>query len=528
MQHGGGKNAPSTMGGRGSLPALRWLGAMGAAVTLGVLAFGAAVLLDARRDAWDQAERASANLALALERDIARNLAVYDLSIQGTIAALREPGLEQASPEVRHRALFDRTTGAEYLGSLLVLDPNGDVLASSTSLTPPALNLADRDYFRVHQERPNAGLFVSRPFRSRLRGGDASMAISRRVDGPDGQFGGVIVGSLRLAYLQDLFGRLDLGPRGGVTLFRTDGRIMARHPYREAEIDRDLSGATTFQRFMTAPSGTFVGRGALDGVRRLYSFRHVDGLPLLLSVAVSVDAVFSAWWSKAVAIGGMLVVLCSAMVALCLLFRREMLNRLAAEEALTEAAHKLELAANTDGLTGLSNRRRFDEALQTEWRRSARERTPLSLLLLDVDRFKAFNDRYGHQAGDDCLRAVAAAVGACARRPGDLAARYGGEELAMVLPGTDEEGAAHLAELVRSAVEALGLQHEDNGECGGVVTVSVGCATLSPQPISSPDTASRTLLKEADRMLYEAKRGGRNRVAALAREPDPALHVHPA
>ncbi|HYF60117.1 MAG TPA: diguanylate cyclase [Burkholderiaceae bacterium] len=160
-----------------------------------------------------------------------------------------------------------------------------------------------------------------------------------------------------------------------------------------------------------------------------------------------------------------------------------------------------------DGLTGVANRRHFDERLAVDWRRAQRERTPLSLMLVDVDQFKLYNDRYGHQAGDDCLRRVAALASAEIRRPGDLLARYGGEEFAMLLPDTPAEGAARLAARLVERVFAEGLVHETS-RVAPVVTVSVGAATARPS-IEGGDV--ERLVRLADRRLYEAKLSGRNR-----------------
>ena len=189
---------------------------------------------------------------------------------------------------------------------------------------------------------------------------------------------------------------------------------------------------------------------------------------------------------------------------------RDVSKRKEAELELEAATAELARLAAIDALTGLANRRLFDAQLEQEWRRAAREETPLSLLLLDVDNFKRFNDRYGHPAGDACLRQVAAAVGGTIHRPGDLAARYGGEELAVLLPGTDQFGAVVLAERLRAAIERLGIPHEGNPRCGGVVTASVGAATIVPAGQNTGD--GTTLLAQADAALYEAKRAGRNRV----------------
>jgi diguanylate cyclase (GGDEF)-like protein len=173
-------------------------------------------------------------------------------------------------------------------------------------------------------------------------------------------------------------------------------------------------------------------------------------------------------------------------------------------------ALRLEEQARTDSLTGLANRRRFDDAIQAEWSRSARDCIPISLILLDVDHFKRFNDQYGHQAGDECLRAVAAAIRNAIRRPGDIAARYGGEEFAVILPATDRDAGARVAEQVRAAIEALSLPHAENAGVG-VVTASLGLATMLPVACAE-SPGPMNLIAAADAVLYAAKSGGRNRV----------------
>ena len=171
---------------------------------------------------------------------------------------------------------------------------------------------------------------------------------------------------------------------------------------------------------------------------------------------------------------------------------------------------RLSALALTDGLTGLLNRRSFDEALAREWKRAVRHGSEISLLFLDLDHFKRFNDRYGHQAGDDCLCAVAAAVSGAVRAT-DRVARYGGEEIAVILPSTSTAGAAEAAEKVRSAIEALRLPHEGNPEGGGWLTVSVGVATALARHGGTMRMPA-SLLQSADNAMYKAKHEGRNRV----------------
>lgn len=164
----------------------------------------------------------------------------------------------------------------------------------------------------------------------------------------------------------------------------------------------------------------------------------------------------------------------------------------------------LEELATVDSLTGLANRRRFDVFIQHEWQRAQRSHQPLSLLLVDADRFKLFNDRYGHLAGDESLRRIADVLRQATHRASDLAARYGGEEFAVVLANTDLPGAMTVAEGIRERVQSLGIPHADAPE--GVVTVSAGVATRSAEQ------SVMQWIGAADRALYEAKRAGRNRV----------------
>ncbi len=173
---------------------------------------------------------------------------------------------------------------------------------------------------------------------------------------------------------------------------------------------------------------------------------------------------------------------------------------------LASANRELEKLSRQDGLTGIANRRYFDSYLLTEVRRALREKAPVSLILSDVDHFKAFNDCYGHQAGDDCLRRVAAALSSAGRRPADLAARYGGEEFAMVLPGTVLEGAVDVAKAVSRVIGGLAIPHARSA-VDKSVTLSQGIVSLVPEK----ESASEDLIQHADQALYQAKQQGRNR-----------------
>jgi diguanylate cyclase (GGDEF)-like protein/PAS domain S-box-containing protein len=182
-----------------------------------------------------------------------------------------------------------------------------------------------------------------------------------------------------------------------------------------------------------------------------------------------------------------------------------------ANAMLAKANASLRELAHVDGLTGLSNRRYFDVTLKREFRRARREEISLGLLLLDIDNFKAFNDLYGHLGGDDCLRRVGQCIKGSIRRPGDSVARYGGEEIAVLLPATDMDGAVTVAEQIRGDVEHLRITHA--GSERGFVTVSAGASTTLPARSAIEPSA---LIKAADVALYQAKAAGRNRVGYCA------------
>lgn len=195
---------------------------------------------------------------------------------------------------------------------------------------------------------------------------------------------------------------------------------------------------------------------------------------------------------------------------------RAMYRLVKMQRALVKLADQLNMAnlelqrlSMTDGLTGIANRRMFDQSLAREWRRCIRLKKPMSIVLLDVDSFKKYNDRYGHQAGDDCLKAIAGELARSAPRPADLVARYGGEEFVMTLGETDESGALWVANRLRQHVAGLKMPHEDSNHT--YVTVSCGVSSVLP----SRDLSVDTLVKSADNALYLAKKQGRNTVVYL-------------
>jgi diguanylate cyclase (GGDEF)-like protein len=199
---------------------------------------------------------------------------------------------------------------------------------------------------------------------------------------------------------------------------------------------------------------------------------------------------------------------CFLCVALILLYsvNSALKERDRLQEAVTAAFYEADANAGLDHLTGLANRRSFDKQLSREWQRAYRERLNLSLLMIDVDRFKLYNDHYGHPSGDECLRKVASILAQSALRATDVVARYGGEEFAILLPGVSLNMATLLAERIRQSIVETHLPHAADPQC--IVTISAGVAGMQP----SNDIEMATLVERADRALYEAKDRGRDRV----------------
>ncbi|WP_267353389.1 sensor domain-containing diguanylate cyclase [Methylobacterium sp. GC_Met_3] len=481
---------------------------LGVLAPVGMVAVTGLMLADLRRDAWDRTEQTSRNLLQVLERDIARNAELYDLSLQATVENLAAPGLAQADPQMRQLILFDRAATARDLGVMLVIDAQGNVTDDIGAVPPRAGNYADREYFKNHQAHDGLGLQVGRPIVSRLTG-ERMLPFSRRINRPDGRFGGVVLGTVKLSYFEHLFREIDLGPGGAINLYGADGTRIMRYPFREADIGANIAQAPTFRRFVRERQGSFVGTSARDGVERFYTFAPIGTLPLILNVALSSRDVEAAWLTKAVTIGGITLVLCGLTIVLSLLFGRELRRREAMQEELAALSR-------TDALTGLPNRRWFEDRFAQAIETARRDGRPLSLLIVDADHFKRYNDRYGHPVGDAILKALARRLAASVHRPEDLVSRIGGEEFAFLLPETDGAGAARIADKVHAEVAALTVPSAGIG--AGSVTVSIGLAWAGPGGGADlPD-----LYRRADEALYAAKEGGRNQTRiAAAQAPAP-------
>ena len=257
-----------------------------------ILLFGF-IMQEGTRDADRIASQAAANIVDTIEHDTARTFEMYDLSLQGVVQALAQPEIAGLTGKARQIALFDYAAKATYLNAILVLDETGKIVDDSNSLVPPALNLADRDYFRIHKDDPDVGLYLGNPLKSRIMDGDWSIAISRRISKPDGSFGGVVVGTLQLDYFQSLFAKLALGSGGEVTVFRSDGVLVARKPFELKQIGVNHNSNDLFRRYPKEIAGRFESTSHADGIARRFTFVQVNNLPLVVSVGFAISDIYA-------------------------------------------------------------------------------------------------------------------------------------------------------------------------------------------------------------------------------------------
>ncbi len=631
---------------------VRW-----AAVLTGVLILCLAV-------AWSRSDHGAAIRQTKVEvTNLSRSLAEHthdalqeaDAILVGLQERARVDGVGPAGAGRLSALLASDAAALPMIQGLLIIGPDDVPLAASAALPGCCLNGALRARLQLARASSTRQSIFTGPVRSAFDGRWA-VTVSRRLEDRDGRFAGVAVAVISLDYFQDFYKSFDVGDAGVIVLSTTPGILVARRPFNEANVGRDLSSSEVFQRLArSGPAASFTYTALIDGVTRIGSSHRIDGFPLRIVVARGRAQALAGWWRQT---ARMLFFVACIEAAIIWTAQRQMrqLDQLTRTQAQLQRAHGqllrsearlaegirwLQLAeqisgvghwrislpdmvltwsdevfrimglpasdqapgledsvacyhaddrqavrqaigeaiadggplafsyrivrpdgtlrfletrgllqhdehgeavslfgvcldrteqqheearlrrdkqaveernmcldrlARQDGLTGMFNRRHFDEVLDIEYRRASRNAVHLGLLMIDVDHFKAYNDTYGHPQGDRCLQAIAITIETMLRRPADLAARYGGEELAVLLPDTDTSGAYQLAVRIVEAIAALQMPHA--GAPRGFVTISAGAWSVIPTSLT---TAREVLLVGADRALYRAKCGGRGR-----------------
>ncbi|MBP6418759.1 MAG: diguanylate cyclase [Giesbergeria sp.] len=315
--------------------------ALAVLLSLGIGALFAYAVLTIKEDGWNYARTTNANLVQALKKSVGRSLDNFNRSMVGLADNAAKPEIMALPPELRDQVLFDHSLRSPAVAAVSVSDAKGRVLLhSSGRVLAKQVNLATADYFIAHSSAAQEGLYVGQPQKTHY-GEEFVLPLSRAYFDRQGQFAGVVVVALRLGYFNDLLRALDLGKNSGSNLFRRDGFVLARFPYKGADVGRSLAGTPNMQQMLAAPSGIFVGTATLDGVQRMYSFEHVGSYPLIINVAQSTDSILAHWRRSAWWLGSFALVLMVACIGLAVLFARELAARQQVSAELQQAEHDL-------------------------------------------------------------------------------------------------------------------------------------------------------------------------------------------
>jgi hypothetical protein len=367
-------------------------------------------LWSAREAQLDETAVSTSNMARALAAQAESVLKVGDAALAEMVErAEHEAGAAPNDARI-HARLAEIVRTTPEIHGLFIYGPQGDWRITALP-RPVAANNADREYFQYHLAHAGKGTHVGRPVRSRSSG-VVIIPLSRRIDKPDGSFGGVALVTLDIRFFGKFYERFDVGPSGTIVLATDDGTLIYRRPFKEGLVGMDISNGPVFQMLRSGgPAGTHMLKSKVDGVVRLYSYRHLEGFPLVVASAIARDDMLGDWRRHAAVTSAIVL---SALVLLGwggVRMVRQVRIRDALEHELRIATASLRRRnaslrslADSDGLTGLANRRLFEATLAREYARVRRGDAPFSIIMVDVDHFKKYNDRYGHVAGDDCLR----------------------------------------------------------------------------------------------------------------------------
>jgi diguanylate cyclase (GGDEF)-like protein len=459
------------------------------------------------------ADTTISNMAQALAQQGDDTLKAADIILTGVIETVEAEGVTSRNKARLHQLLRARVAELPQLAGLYVLDAAGNILVDSQD-QPFKGNVSARAYFQHHRQFSERTPFIGPLVKN--SGGAWRLSLSRRIDNADGSFGGVMVAGIDIAYFRNFYDSFGIGKDGIIALGLNNGTLLMRRPFLEHLIGFNMNEEALFRDYISKNHhGTHTFHSGIDGKERLNAYHHFNQFPLFISVALCKEEVLDSWFADTWRHTAALLLLIALLALLGNWLLRQIELRQQTEEQLRLARDDLDQLnqhlqnlALEDSLTGMSNRRHFDSALSQEFSRALRNGEMLALILLDVDWFKQYNDLYGHRAGDECLRRIAAYIKTVPHRVGDIAARYGGEEMAILLPHTSLNAAAMIGERIRQGILALDLPHAASPLT--IVTISVGVAVLRPS-LQSEDPEQ--LVEEADRALYIAKAKGRNCVA---------------
>lgn len=484
------------------------------------------IIWNSWNSALDTAKDNAHNLAQSLSRQAEDAYLQVDLTLQDLRDRIKLIGLRHERNGYLQSILTERKAALPQLSGIFIYDAAGNWVVTSDGNIPQRANNGDRNYFRYHATHDDPGVHIGTVIRSRSSG-RLVIPVSMRLNNDDGSFRGVVMASVSLDFFRTVYDYYNLGRQDVLALMQNDGTILYLRPFLDSAVNQNIASSPLFTRLLKdAPSGTAIYKSALDGVERVFGYASLPRYPLVVAAGYAKQPLMQAWFPTISVYIALCTILLLLLMWLGLLLLRHISLDLANQQELTRVRDKLTASNHTlqslaliDSLTGLANRRHFDLWLQRSIERSQKLHTPLALMMIDVDAFKAFNDRYGHPAGDACLTQIASALSALPHRSDDLIARYGGEEFAVIMPGCSLPAAAAFARRAIAAIAALQIPHGDATAVQQVVTISVGLQVMTGgnDALSGP-----RLVAEADNALYAAKRAGKNRLVIYGDEPDNA------
>ncbi|WP_262927345.1 sensor domain-containing diguanylate cyclase [Phytohalomonas tamaricis] len=456
----------------------------------------------------EEAEITSANLVRSAAQHAEDAIKELDSFSSGMVERVEWYGINQVDKK-RMRQLFKNQAAMLFqLYGVFVYDKDGNWIVTDKENIPANANNSDREYFIYHKLNAHDRQMHIGPVIISRSTGDLVIPISRRINNSDGSFAGVFLATLRVDYFTTFYTGFQMDEQGNFVIALNDGTVLARRPFDAGVIGTSLAKGEIYTQYLPyAPSGTAHITSVVDGIERINSYKQLDRYPVVVQAGLSKQAMLASWYRGLYKSALFMSVATLGVLAFGIVLLRQIRSGITIEKELSQAHLALEKLALQDGLTGLANRRHLDAVLPVEMSRAKRTNAPLGLIMIDIDHFKRYNDLYGHPAGDECIKAVGEAVKASIRRAGDLAVRYGGEEITVLLPSTDESGAHRVAEQISNTVRELRILHE--GSETGYVTISIGLHVYMPL---HTEMTTDALVKAADDALYLAKRGGRNRI----------------
>lgn len=471
------------------------------------------------RESWLRTVHNTEDTAVNLSLSQARQAEDTFLQTEITLRELQRDVLDEISAGVKgerlSKTMRDLQSRLPQLHGLFYYDANGKWIATSAAQIPTNINNSDREYFSYHRNNARNSVHIGAVIRSRSTG-DLVIPVSMRISGTTGGFDGVLLATIKVDYFRRFYSYYEMGLNDVLVLMLEDSTVLYARPMSDGFIGKNLSASPLFREMLLqADRGSGQWSAALDGKSRIFGFARSDRYPVVVAAGYDKQSLFTDWVKSRIQEVTLNIALLTGILLLgYLILRQAKLNlRIQSDLALvrdelTQANNSLKSMAMIDGLTGLANRRQFDLFLEASMAEAVESGAPLSLIMIDVDYFKRYNDTCGHVSGDACLQRIADVLRDISRRAGDKVARYGGEEFAVILPGTDLSDALAIATRAVQAVSKQRMPHPSTDIAEGIVTISVGCASFTA---GMEDTRAQSLTTRADEALYRAKREGKNR-----------------